>query len=235
VGAFRRSRPLESHLQAARPRTKREVTDLAVSVRFCECWWIPDNSVVDVVSARGMDEIAADRLDAVVIASWGAPITPPPHVAVHQLMLDLMLVVLPDDHPLAARQPPGGELRLADLSEESWVTILAGHAAREQFDQAASEAGFTPRVRFQTESYDVAQALVGTGIGVALVSRLALTGVPGTTHRELSPHRPHRRLLVVTRADTTLTPLVDAFLGLLRGVADEITATWSEPPYTAAP
>jgi len=40
---------------------------------------------------------------------------------------------------------------------------------------------------------------------------------------------------MATQADTTLTPLGDAFLGLLRGNADEITATWSEPPYTAAP
>ncbi len=53
------------------------------------------------------------------------------------------------------------------------MTILAGHAAREQFDRAAAAAGFVPKIRFQTASYDVAQALVGTGIGVALVSRLA--------------------------------------------------------------
>jgi DNA-binding transcriptional LysR family regulator len=99
------------------------------------------------------------------------------------------------------------------------VTIRAGHAARAQFDHAAATAGFTPRVRFETESYDVAQALVGTGIGVALISRLALTHVPGTTHRELAAPTMHRRLYAVTPADTTLTPLVDAYLHLLREVA----------------
>ena len=62
-------------------------------------------------------------------------------------------------------------------------------------------------------------ALVGTGIGVALISRLALTHLPGTTYRELAPPRMHRRLYAVTPADTTLTPLVDAYLRLLRDVA----------------
>jgi DNA-binding transcriptional LysR family regulator len=188
-----------------------------------------DVSVVDVVSGRGVDEITAGRLDVAVIASWGTPFTPPPQVSVHTLLLDPMVVVLPDDHPLVTGRPLGGELRLEQLRDESWVTIRAGHAAREQFDRAAGDAGFTPKVRFQTESYDVAQALVGTGIGVALVSRLALTGVPGTTHRELAQPRPHRQLHAVTQADTTLTPLVDAFVELLRDVAGDITATWSDP------
>ncbi|MDT0468874.1 LysR substrate-binding domain-containing protein [Streptomyces gibsoniae] len=105
-----------------------------------------------------------------------------------------------------------------------------GHLARQQFDRAASTAGFTPDVRFETESYDVAQALVGAGSGVALVSRLALTHVPGTTHRELVGPGLHRDIHAVTRADPTLTPLVEVFLGLLRDVARERTATWQETP-----
>jgi len=53
-------------------------------------------------------------------------------------------------------------------------------------------------VRFQTASYDVAQALVGTGIGVALVSKLALSATPGTVHRELAEQGLHRRLYAAT-------------------------------------
>jgi DNA-binding transcriptional LysR family regulator len=106
------------------------------------------------------------------------------------------------------------------------VTIRAGHAARAQSDEAAAAAGFSAAVRFETESYDVAQALVGTGIGVALVSRLALTSVPGTTHRELTAPGLHRRLYAVTPADLTLAPLAGTYLELLRDVARDIRATW---------
>ncbi|MFI6686431.1 LysR substrate-binding domain-containing protein [Streptomyces sp. NPDC050485] len=184
-----------------------------------------DLSVEDLASAWGIEYVAEGRLDLAVIASWEAPPAPPPHIAVHPLLVDPMVVVLPDDHPLA-RRPDADPLRLAELRDESWVTILAGHAAREQFDRAAGDAGFTPKIRFQTASYDVAQALVGTGIGVCLVSRLALTHLPGTTHRELAHPQPHRQLHAVTAADASLTPLVDIFLSLLRDVAEDITATW---------
>ena len=135
-----------------------------------------------------------------------------------------VLVVLPDDHPLAARVPADAAVRLDQLRDDAWVTILAGHAARAQFDRAAAAAGFTPAVRFQTESYDVAQALVGTGIGVAVVSRLALTNAPGTTHRRLAKRGLHRRVYAATLADSTLTPLVAAFVRLLRDVADDMSA-----------
>jgi len=188
-----------------------------------------DVSVEDLLSERGIEYVAGGGLDLAVIASWEAPPDPPPQVAVHPLMADPMVVVLPDDHPLATDRPDDIPLRLEELRDESWVTILAGHAAREQFDRAAGAAGFTPKIRFQTASYDVAQALVGTGIGVALVSRLALTQVPGTTHRELVHPRPSRQLHAVTLADATLTPLVDVFLTLLRDVAQDITATWTTP------
>ena len=93
--------------------------------------------------------------------------------------------------------------------------------------QAVATAGFTARVRFDTESYDVAQALVGTGIGVALVSRLALTDVPGTVHRELTAPGLHRRLYAVTPTDLTASPLTGIYIDLLRDVASEISATWT--------
>ncbi|MGW5253872.1 LysR family transcriptional regulator [Streptomyces sp. NPDC004012] len=189
-----------------------------------------DVTVVDVASDRGPDEIVAGRLDMAVIASWSDTLTPPPQASAHRLLHDPMVVVLPDDHPLAVGSPPDVPLRLDQLRDASWVTIVAGHLARQQFDRAASAAGFTPDVRFETESYDVAQALVGAGSGVALVSRLALTHVPGTTHRELVRPRLHRDIHAVTRADPTLTPLVEVFLGLLRDVARERTATWQEAP-----
>ncbi|MET7569810.1 LysR substrate-binding domain-containing protein [Streptomyces sp. NPDC005492] len=187
-----------------------------------------DVSVEDLQSEHGVEEVAAGRLDLAVIASWDTLPDPPPRVSVETLLLDPMVVVLPDDHPLAARHPVGTPIRLEELRDESWVTILAGHAAREQFDRGVADAGFTPRIRFQTASYAVAQALVGTGIGVALVSRLALTDVPGTTHRELTHPRPHRRLHVVTATETSLTPLVNVFVTLLRDVAEQITENWAE-------
>ncbi|MEU8230622.1 LysR family transcriptional regulator [Actinoplanes sp. NPDC048967] len=175
-----------------------------------------DLTVTDITSDVGIDEVVAGRLDVAVIASWDTPLTPPERVTVHPLSRDPMVVVLPDDHPALAAPGP---VALAQLRDAAWVTILAGHAARAQFDRVTAAAGFVPRIRFQTASYDVAQALVGTGIGVALVSRLALAHAPGTAHRALRPPVPHRDLQVVTMTDATVTPLVAVFLRLLQDVA----------------
>lgn len=188
---------------------------------------LADVSVEDLLSDHGVERVAAGELDVAVIASWARPPKPPPHIAAHPLLRDPMVIVLPDDHPLATGSPADSPLRLEQLRDESWVTILAGHAAREQLDRAAAGAGFTPRIRFQTASYDVAQALVGTGIGVALVSRLALTPVRGTTHRPLAEPALHRDLHAVTRSDTALTPLADVFRTLLTDVAADLRSTWS--------
>lgn len=200
-----------------------------------------DLTVTDITSDQGLDEVVAGRLDMAVIASWDTPITPPDLVTVHPLLRDPMVVVLPDDHPaLTETDPPRSDpsrdepargepapVGLERLRDEAWVTILAGHAARAQFDRVTAAAGFTPRIRFQTASYDVAQALVGTGIGVALVSRLALAPAPGTTHRALRPPVPHRDLQVVTMTDASGTPMVEVFLRLLHDVASDLESGWT--------
>ncbi|WP_177239688.1 LysR family transcriptional regulator substrate-binding protein [Streptomyces monashensis] len=152
---------------------------------------------------RGLGEFTAGRLDLAVVAFFGPAPELPPRVRAHRLLPDPMVVVLPDDHLPAARTSPGSPLRLERLRGESWVAIPAGHSAREQLDRAAGEAVFRPRVRFETESYDVAQGLVGAGSGVALVSRLALTDTPaprtanssgsGRTARSTRSPRPTRR------------------------------------------
>ncbi|MEU8948624.1 LysR substrate-binding domain-containing protein [Streptomyces sp. NPDC048489] len=81
--------------------------------------------------------------------------------ALHQLLRPLSgRVVDGSGERRAVRSTPvDARLHLDELRDESWVTIRAGHAARPRFDQAAAQAGFTPRTRFQTASYDVAQGL----------------------------------------------------------------------------
>jgi DNA-binding transcriptional LysR family regulator len=187
-----------------------------------------DLSIVDIPSDRGVQAVEIGQLDLAIIAGYDRLPAPVDSVRLHEVMTDPLVLVLPDDHPLAG--PPARPLHLRQLADEAWVLIRAGHVARAQFDRAAATAGITPRVRFETESYDVAQALVGTGIGVALISRLALADVPGTTHRALTRPGLQRRIYAAALADPTLTPLVDVFLGLLDDVAGDITSAWNRLP-----
>jgi len=184
-----------------------------------------DLTVVDLLSANAVQAVAAGDLDVAVLATWDSPAATLPGVAVRHLLRDPLVVVLPDDHRLA--RPGGGALRLRQLAHENWVVIRAGMAPRDQFNRAAAQAGFEPQLRFETESYDVAQALVGTGVAVALVSRLALTRASGTTWRPLVGPALHRDLHVAVAADTSLTPLVDTYVGLLTDVARDLKDGWA--------
>jgi DNA-binding transcriptional LysR family regulator len=177
-----------------------------------------DISVVDIESVDGPRMVADGDLDLAVIAAWDTPPEPPSGVAMVRLMKDPMVLVIPDDHPLGGRRP-----RLDELRDEAWVVIRAGTAARLQFDRATQAAGFTAKVRFETESYDVAQALVGTGYGVAMVSRLARNPVPGTVHVPATGVAAlHRTLYAVLPTERRATPLADEFLRLLEDVARDL-------------
>lgn len=58
------------------------------------------------------------------------------------------------------------------------------------------------------------------------MSRLALTHLPGTVHRELASPGPARDLHAVTLSEHGVTPMVAAFLRLLHDVAEDITGSW---------
>lgn len=183
-------------------------------------------TIVEITSDRGVDLVDAGSLDVAVIASYGTAPRTPPTVRTHPLLTDPMALCLPDDHPLIRRQRAPRGLRLAQLADQPWIVIVAGHAARRQFDQAAAEAGFTPRVQFESENYNVAQSLVGTGIGVTMLSRLTVTPTPGAVHRELTAPRLHRQIYAVTAA-TALTPLAEHFVTLLTQVSSDLAGAWA--------
>lgn len=185
-----------------------------------------DLSVTDTQSSEALDLVADGTLDLAVLAAWDVAPAPRRGLELSPLLEDPMEVVFPDDHPLAARP---GRVRLERLARESWVVIRAGTEARLQFDRATRAAGFDARIRFVTESYDVAQALVATGYGVALVSRLALRPARGITHRALAGPPLYRTLHVATPTGDRHTPLASTFRDLLANVATDLQAEWTRP------
>ncbi|GAB3066057.1 LysR family transcriptional regulator [Intrasporangium mesophilum] len=178
-----------------------------------------DLSVIDIQSSDAVDLVARGELDLAVLASWDAAPDPGPDLVLQTILEDPMVVAFADDHPLASKTGP---VSFAALADESWVVIRGGTAARQQFDRITREAGFEPRIRFETESYDVAQALVATGYGVALVSRMALRHDPGLTHRPLRHRNAHRTIHSLTPTAARAAPLASAFQELLVAAASDL-------------
>ncbi len=186
-----------------------------------------DLTILEGTSRDLTRRVAEGDLDLGVVGTYDEQVPElPGWLTATRLLTDPMVVCLPEEHRLARR---GVErVRLAQLRGEPWVAIKAGEAAREQFDRVSREHELAPRVQFQTESYDVAQAMVGTGLGVAVLARLATRPTPGAVHRELERPRLHRRLWAVHAKDTRLTPLVDELVELLREVCGELHDEWQQ-------
>ncbi|WP_246266681.1 LysR family transcriptional regulator [Nonomuraea typhae] len=132
------------------------------------------------------------------------------------LVTDPLRVVLPREHPLAGREQVG----LGELSDERWV--LGCLKTVDLMRHYAALAGFEPRISCSATDYFFAQSLVSSGLGVALIPRIALTRAPGLTDAALEAPSPTRFIGVATsrRHRGTAQPYVDRLVELLRSGTD---------------
>jgi DNA-binding transcriptional LysR family regulator len=117
-------------------------------------------------------------------------------LGVERLMDDVLFAALPVDHPLATRRA----IALADLVHEDWMLVgLQGTCADSNIVlRACQQAGFEPRVAYISDDYFAIQGLVASGMGVALVPRLALVSSrEDVAVRPLRGRPPYRRIGVV--------------------------------------
>lgn len=181
-------------------------------------------SVVDVMSDAGSGLVADDVLDVALTATY---VDQPANdrVVAHHMLSDPIMVVLPDDHVLAragaharsGSDSPAVPVDLAELADEDWASGPPGRPSRVQLENAAAEHGFLPRVPFQTESYDVAQALSDAGVAIALVPKLALSDRLATNARPLASPLS-REIHAVTPRSTDHIPLAAHFVAHLTQV-----------------
>jgi molybdate transport repressor ModE-like protein len=187
-------------------------------------------SISEIRSEMGLGLLASGALDVAVIAHYEPPLSAPSGIRVKELIADPLAVCLPDDHPLVTAHTQTRGLRLEQLRNEDWIVITVGGAARQTFDDAAAAEGFVPRVQFETSSYNVAQALVATGIGVALMDRLTIEPTPGATHRELIAPTLRRVIYAATTSEPALPDLQSEFVELLCQVSADLAQSWTERP-----
>jgi DNA-binding transcriptional LysR family regulator len=122
------------------------------------------------------------------------------------------------DHPMAGRDP----VELAELAAEPWVLGTAGSPPRQQVVALCNSAGFTPSVVHEALEWTAVAHLVGHGLGVSLVPRLArLPDQPPVVRTPLTgAAAPTRRFVTVTRCGSRAAPAIAAGLALLRARAE---------------
>jgi DNA-binding transcriptional LysR family regulator len=134
-----------------------------------------------------------------------------------ELMTDRRFVVMREDHPLAGRPT----VDLAELAEANWVM----ESFRDRFVAACTNLGFAPRVVATVDDALAIQALVASGLGVSMMSELALHAhvFPGLACRPLS-NWPLRRTYLLLWPDMLQVAAVAAAVRVIRATAQEVAA-----------
>lgn len=173
--------------------------------------------VTMVEAPDAFDGLQRQELDVVIsMEAPGAPTHEDPRFARAELMTDVLDLVVPDAHPLAAYD----RVTLADASAERWVVPPVGWTCEQVVLGGCHAAGFTPQVAHRSADWAAVMALVAAGLGVALVPRLARPErVPGATVVALTGQPPARHLFVACRRGHQDAPAVRRLTDALHAAA----------------
>lgn len=160
------------------------------------------------------------RADVVVVVALSTlPASTDPRFEQRHLLDDPIDLLVREGHPLAGRDV----VALRDLAGERWIMDRPGRPYHELLQTACTSAGFTPSVAHYAAEWDTGAALVGAGLGIALVPRLAHipTAYPVVRVPLHGDPAPARHLRTGIRRGSGAHPAVAAALAALKAAARE--------------
>lgn len=174
--------------------------------------------IIEADPQECFDLLLAGQADvAVVVTTSTLPPSVDPRFEQAPLLDDPLDLLVPVDNPLAARV----SAFLGDAAEEDWILDRAGRPYHQLVITACAAAGFVPSVAHESAEWDSGAALVGAGLGVALVPRLAR--IPADERIVRVPLRgeptPARHILTAVRRGSSGQTGIAAALAALADVA----------------
>jgi molybdate transport repressor ModE-like protein len=141
------------------------------------------------------------------------------------VLTESMHLALPKGHPLAKRQV----VPLAELAEQQWLCGSRPSSCGEVIFSACRDAGFEPRVGFESDDYHVMQGFIAAGLGFTLLPDLALPTLRSDlVIRATDPPAPQRRVWAATRAEGARSPATNEMLTILVDVGESFARRSSE-------
>lgn len=132
---------------------------------------------------------------------------------------EIMLAV-PPDHPLAQRTDT---IKLEELQSEPFIVLKKGQGFRQIVLETCENAGFEPRIVFESTNIETVQSLVAAGMGITFVPRM----LKRDSASELAPvyltfsaPMPTRTLVVASRKGRYLSRAAEAFIETLKSTSE---------------
>ncbi|HZG85306.1 LysR family transcriptional regulator [Paenibacillus sp.] len=133
-----------------------------------------------------------------------------------------ILLAVPEAHPLAARPEP---IPVRALAQEAFVVLKKGQGFRQIAQDICAEAGFAPRIVFESSNIETVQSLVAAGMGVAFIPSMVAESKKGRyvpVYKSLTDPAPSRTLVIAERRGRYFTKAAEAFIDTLMEVTKRL-------------
>ena len=143
-------------------------------------------------------------------------------LAITPLLVEPMVVALPNDHMLARPKQADAPLALKELADEAFIVYARqlGPAIYEATVAACLKAGFSPRLGQEAPRVTSALSLVAAGLGISIVpasmQRMAMDGV---AYRRLKGQAQPTAVLSLASRRGDPSPVVHHFITLVKRAA----------------
>lgn len=126
-----------------------------------------------------------------------------------------------------AERALSGALALTDLAEEPFICLAGSRAFRAVCDEACAQAGFAPRVTFESDSPAVVKNMIGLGLGVGFWPERSWGNLEDGSARLVGLAEPQfARTIEIASAAGPLNEEAAEFRGFLISFFEE---RWREP------
>ncbi|MDP4096586.1 LysR family transcriptional regulator [Paenibacillus sp. P96] len=144
------------------------------------------------------------------------------YVPIGEEVIDL---AVPHDHPLAKRADEDRTVRLEELADEPFVVLKKGQGFRKLTMDLCHQAGFEPRVVFESNNMETVQSLVAAGMGITLVPRFIARAASSEfvpVYLRLADPAPSRTLVIAYRNGRYLSKAAEAFIDTFKDTVSQL-------------
>ncbi|MDQ0009865.1 LysR family hydrogen peroxide-inducible transcriptional activator [Luteibacter jiangsuensis] len=135
------------------------------------------------------------------------------------------VLAVPSGHELASC----ASLRMDDLAEQNLLLLEDGHCLRDQALEVCHLAGAGEKSGFRATSLETLRQMVSANVGITLLPALAVkppvAQSPNVSLIEFEAPAPSRRIAMLWRKSSAMTPFFEALAAIIRDVPAELFNT----------
>ncbi len=140
-----------------------------------------------------------------------------PSLSYRPLIEEEIRLAVPPSHPLnaAGAAADNREVNLGRLRNEPFIVLKKGQGFRQIAMELCKEAGFVPKIVFESSNIETVQSLVAAGMGIAFVPEMVTRNQSGEyvpAYFRLAPPYPTRTLVIAFKKGRYLSKAADAFM-----------------------